>query len=368
MTETRPYKLYGMEHSYYTGKVRPYLRYKDIPFQEILSTLLVYQRFIQPRTGVRFIPVLQSPEDEVVQDTSEIIEFLEARFPDRPVLPATPCQRLVALLFEVYADEWFLLPAMHYRWNYLARHEPWLMAEFGRVGGDFLPAFVRRQIGRRVSRYFNKLPPILGITEETVPAIEAWFAQFLADFDRHLESHAFLLGDAPCLGDFALAGPLYAHIWRDPGSRDVIESQAPRVVHWIHRLNEGARESGDFLPDDRVPETLLPILQHLFAEHWPILQDTCERLAAWRQEHPQKKYISRAIGEHEFRIGGVTEKRLIFPYAQWMMQRPLFFYQQLSGADRQAADALLAKVGGLEAMQYQIGNPVQRVNNRLVFG
>ncbi len=361
------YKLYGMDHSYYTGKVRPYLRFKGIPHREVLSTLLVYQRFIQPRTGVRFIPVLQTPEDEVVQDTTEIIEFLEARFTDRPVIPQTPRQKLVALLLELYADEWFLLPAMHFRWNYLDRHEAWLMEEFGRVGGDFLPAFVRRQIGRRVSGYFRGSIPNLGVTPRTAPAIEAWFRQFLSALDTHLGEHPFLLGTRPSLADFAMAGPLYAHVWRDPGSRPVIEAQGPRTVEWLHRMNESGQDAGTFLPGDAVPETLFPILAHLFAEQWPLLQDTSTRLAAWRGEHPEKTRISRVIGEHTFRIGDVEERRLVFPYAQWMMQRPLDHYASLDVDEKASVDALLKKVGGLEAMQWQVPARVRREKNRLVF-
>ncbi len=361
------FTLYGMDHSYYTGKVRAYLRYKNIPYREVLSTLWIYRRFIEPRTGVRFIPVVQTPEDVVIQDTTEIIEALEQRFAERAILPDTPRQRMVALLFEVYADEWFLLPAMHYRWNHLDRHEPWLMEEFGRVGGDFLPAVVRRQIGRKVSRYFHGALPNLGITARTGPAIESWFKQFLADFDAHLAVHPYLLGSRPSLGDFALVGPLYAHLWRDPASRETVEKHGPRTVEWLHRLNAENQQAGAFLPGDEVPESLFPLLRHFFAECWPILQDTSAQLAHWRASHPDKPRISRVIGEHEFQIGGVTEKRLMYPYAQWMMQRPLDYFRQLDADQKPAVDELLAECGGTEAMRWEVPERVRRENNRLVW-
>ena len=112
------YQLYGSEASYFTGKVRSYLRYKGIAYEEHQATLTVYKNLILPRTGVHYVPVLISPDDIAVQDTTDIIDFLEQRFPDNSIYPDTPLQKLVALLFEVYADEWLILPAMHYRWNF----------------------------------------------------------------------------------------------------------------------------------------------------------------------------------------------------------------------------------------------------------
>ncbi len=362
---TAPYKFYGMDHSYYSGKVRPYLRYKGIPYKEVLSTLWVYKRFIIPRTGVRFIPVLQSPDDVVVQDTTDIIDFLEQRFPERPIYPSTPKQKLASLLFEVYADEWFLLPAMHYRWNFLDHHGDYLMGEFGRVAGNWLPAPVRRAVGRKFGKAFSGFVGPLGINKETVPAIEAWYETFLDQLNTHLKQYPYLLGSRPCMGDFALAGPLYAHLWLDPYPRQIMESRAPAVVDWIKRINAEKQEEGAFLPNDEVPTSLNPILAHIFSEHFPILADTVQRVEQWLTNNPDKKYVSRAIGEHAFTIGDVTSKRLVFPYSQWMLQRPLDCYQAITGETRKEVDAWLDSVSGREAMQIGIKRRLTRKNNRL---
>lgn len=360
------YKFYAMDHSYYSGKVRPYLRYKGIPYKEVLSSLWVYKRFIIPRTGVRFIPVLQSPDDVVIQDTTDIIDFLEQRFPQRPVYPSTPRQRLTSLLFEVYADEWFLLPAMHYRWNYLDHHGDWLYGEFGRVAGKHVPGPVRRVIGRQFGKTFKGFTGPLGINADTAPAIEAWYEGFLDQFNSHLEQTPYLLGSRPSIGDFALAGPLYAHLWLDPYPKQIMEARAPAVVDWIQRINATEQAEGEFLADDEVPESLNPILGHFFGEHFPILADTVTRLADWVEGHPDREKVSRAIGEHEFKIGDVTSTRLVFPYSQWMLQRPVDCYQSYDEGERKAVDAWLKTVGGYEAMQIDIPQRVERRNNRLV--
>lgn len=352
-----PYILYGTRHSYFTGKLRPYLRYKGIPHREKQVTLWTYQRLILPRTGQRFIPVLLTPEGELLQDTTAIIDALEQRFPERPVYPEGPRQKLATLLLELYADEWFLLPGMHYRWSYKAKQEAYLMQEFGRIAGPW-PGPLARAIGRRLSRPFAASLKFLGVTEKTVAPLETWFEQFLADFEAHLTQHDYLLGSRPCLADFALAGPLGAHILRDPYSRQMLAPKAERTLDWLTRINAPQQAEGDFLAEDEVPDTLLPILRHLFAEQWPILEDTARALPAWQSQHPDKTRVSRALGWHEFELGGVKEKRLMFSNALWMMQRPLDAYRALNGDQRTGVDAWLDRVGGRDALQF---NPPLRL-------
>lgn len=105
------HRLFGAEVSLYTGKVRAYLRYKDIPYREVLATRDVYKTIIVPRTGVRFIPVLISDRDVAIQDSTAIIDHLEERYEAGCVYPDGALQRRVALLLEVYADEWLVVPA-----------------------------------------------------------------------------------------------------------------------------------------------------------------------------------------------------------------------------------------------------------------
>src|SRR5262245_65546391 len=129
-----PFFVYAAEISYFSGKVRPALRYKAVPYVEKLPTRAAYKDVIIPRTGLAFIPILITPEDETWQDTSEILDALEARVPDPPLYPRTPLLRTLALLFELYADEFLVLPAMHYRWS-LPESEAKARADFGAATG-----------------------------------------------------------------------------------------------------------------------------------------------------------------------------------------------------------------------------------------
>jgi len=209
---TQAYKLYGADFSLYSGKARSYLRKKGVPYEEITVTVSDYKNFIIPRTGVRFIPVVQTPEDDVFQDTTIIIDELEKRFPNHSVYPSTPKQKLAALLLELYGDEWLVIPAMHYRWN---KNEQWALLEFGKLSKPDGSIEEQLQLGEKVAAPFQGSLPFLGITDATEGAIENSYEALLADLDVHFARYDYLLGTRPCVGDFGLIGPLYAHLFRE---------------------------------------------------------------------------------------------------------------------------------------------------------
>jgi glutathione S-transferase len=109
-----PYVYHGADVSYFSGKARPALLQKGLWYREVLPDYAE----IRKRTGIQFIPILVTPEDETWQDTSDILDRLEERHPEPPLYPTTPVQRIVAYLIELYSDEVAGLPAMHYRWSF----------------------------------------------------------------------------------------------------------------------------------------------------------------------------------------------------------------------------------------------------------
>jgi len=363
------YVLYGGEISYYSGKVRAYLRFKGIPFEERTATRAVYKEIILPRVGWPVIPVVITPDDETLQDSTDIIDALETRFPEPSVYPAGPCQRLVALLLEVYGDEWLKIPAMHYRWNHNTR---WIIREFGRLSMPEASAEEQDEIGERTCRPFRGALPALGVSAATIPAIEESYEGLLGELDAHFAAHPFLLGGRPSIGDFGLIGPLYAHQYRDPASGALMERLAPNVADWVRRMMDppGAARDGEFLPGDAIPETLLPVLARMVAEQFPVLAATRGALEAWNAAHPDDD-IPRGIGMHPFTLARGralegTGERAIFPFDLWMFQRAQDHYAGLSGAERAAADALLERIGGVEVLAAPVPTRLTRHAYRLV--
>ncbi len=360
---TAKHTLYGAEFSLYTGKVRSYLRHKRIPYNEVLSSLKVYRGIIVPETGVRFVPVVRTPDGQFLQDTSHIIDTLEKAFPDRPVMPTSPRQRLASLLLELYGDEWLLIPAMHYRWNY--NNFPFVYEEFGRTVFPGLPGFVQRFLGKRIGARFAGFLPMLGITDVTHAAIESWYEKdFLLALNQHFVDHEFVFGTAPTIGDFGLMGPLYAHLYRDPYPGKLMRDVAPNVAAWVERMNRAEEFSGELLVDDEIPDTLAPIFRRMFDEHWPVLTDTALRLGQWAEEN-KGPAVPRKIGTHRFAINQVTETRAILPYSVWKMQRALDCYRSFSDADKRQANSFLERVGGLNALQFEPPVRLTRIRNHL---
>lgn len=362
MTDT--YTLYGAQISLFTGKAKAYLTYKNIPFEEVLSTTKVYKKIIEPNTGVRFIPVVKTPEGEYLQDTSYIIERLEERFRERPMLPSSPKQKLTATLFELFSDEWLVLPAMHYRWN--KDNFPYIYEEFGRVVANWAPGFIRAFIGKKIGAMFRGFVPKLGIVGEMKGALEDWFEDdFLAHLNQHFGKYDYLLGDAACLGDIALMGPLSAHIYNDPAPKKMMQEKAPNVVAWIERLRRPCANPGSWLADDEVPESLLPILKRMFKEVWPVFESTVNAMTKQHAKDPNK--VPRGLGLHSFTIGSVTESRNIQSFSQWKLQRMLDYYNTLSAEEKLSVQPWLTELDATGKLEMQVAHPVERVNNRLQF-
>ena len=68
------FTLYGWHLSYFSGKARAYLRYKGIPFVDKDINAYTLFRTIPANTKAKVMPVLQTPKDEWIQDTREIID------------------------------------------------------------------------------------------------------------------------------------------------------------------------------------------------------------------------------------------------------------------------------------------------------
>ncbi len=109
------YRIFGAEVSPYSVKVRSYFRYKNIPHEWIVrdaSTAAEYQKYAK----LPLIPVVVTPEQEGLQDSTPIIETLEARFPTPSIHPDDPALAFLSALLEEFGDEWGNKWMFHYRW------------------------------------------------------------------------------------------------------------------------------------------------------------------------------------------------------------------------------------------------------------
>jgi len=359
------YVLIGTEASQFSGKARAFLRWKGIAFAERNATPEVYRDIIEPRIGYAVIPVLLTDDGQAIQDSAEIIDFVDRAAPGSAAHPSTPVQELVSLLLELYADEWLVIPAMHYRWTY---NEAWIVEELGRVAKPDGSRTEQIETGQVIAKPLREALPLLGVSDDTTSGIEAHYEGFLADFSSHLRMHPFVLGNRPSLADFALFGALYGPLYRDPASGEQMRRLAPPVVAWIERMLAAKAGSEALLSGDEVPPTLHPIITRQMTEQAPVLMDAARALQEWTKAQPRGARIKRSLGAHEFTIGGRRGERSILTFALWRLQRVQDHYRSLAGADRARADRLLDAVGGAELVSMELRVRIERREYRLVIG
>ena len=357
------YTLYGAEVSYFTGKARAYLRWRGVNFEERPATQAVYRDIILPNVGWPVIPVMVTPDGKVVQDSADIIETVEAREKlSPPAIPGTPLQRFVAQLLHLYADEWLTLPAMHYRWSH---NEDWAYAEFGALSAPQASRAEQYETGKKNGQRFKGALPILGVHAETIPGIEKSYEAFLAEFSAHLEAHPYLLGGRPCLADFAFIGPLYAHLYRDPSSGELMKRLAPLVADWVERAHGGERGTGDLMAEDAIPETLEPILARQMREQFPALVETARLFDAWAGEAASGAHLPRGLGEIWVDIEGTRGPAQARTFPLYRLQAVTDAYDAMDANAKARADALLERALGEPLKTFRLSKRLVRTNYRL---
>lgn len=365
-TARAPYRLLGAEVSYYTAKIRACLRYKRVSFVDVLATREVFEQHILPVVGYPVIPVLVTPAGVTVQDTSEMIDLVEACEPGPAVLPARAAGRVLSYLLEMLGDEWLKMPAMHYRWHY---NHDFAVAEFGRNNDPALPPAEQRRIGEKIASRFSTWREPLGITPATIATVEADFLAFLALLEAHLAVTPYLLGDRPTLGDFAFHGPLHAHLLRDPASGVILRVRAPAVVDWLERLHAGSAAPGP--APEALPPTLRPVLQLLLRDFLPILLASIAAQQNWLAAHPEVDELPRHFASHRVVLGRGTPlevevTRACFSYDQWMLQRVLDALAAAPASERPEAEAWLHDIGAGELVGLTLPRRIARRHYRLV--
>ncbi len=300
----------GVDRSHFSGKLRPALNYKQIHYVEYPPN----QQEIKKRTGLGFIPVLISPEDETFQDTTDIIDMLEERFPEPALIPEDPLDLAICRLFELYGDEFFPMVSMRTRWAYEDNEQELRRAfsafsgsvEGGNAGADFMSSYL----------------PMLGITEATIPAIDAHTEDLLSALCRHLSDHRFLLGDRLSLADCTLMGPLYAHLYLDRVTRRHLYDDAIEVCMWIERCNRPVPEAmGDWF-NGEYPESLNAVLDLLGQDVVPMLVDQSNAFASWAAtEQESGKELPRGTGTYQSSLRNIPFEAGTRTYVSWKMQR-----------------------------------------------
>jgi len=380
------YTLWGLPHSYYTGKIRSYMIKKGVAFRELHPPHPHFQTRVAPAVGLFVVPILETPDGQVIQDTSDMIDHFEARLPKPLMIPETPVQRAVAWLLGAYGSEALLPPGMHYRWSYRAQQENFLRAEFGRAAHTGPDRQARLAAGERLMDYFNGFLPVLGVTPETIPTVEAAYLELLDALDIHFQHHPYLLGGRPSIADFGFMAPLFAHLARDPVPATLMKNVAPNVYRWTERMNAASIADGEF-PDcpesypagDDIPPTLEPVLKLMFQDWGAQLLADAAFYNAWVEENPGlpaghlvsasgERQVHATLGFLDYQWRGCTVHRASAPHGLWHFDRAAASGRALGGEARARFTALVQRTGGDKVMAIRLARPLKREKYVLVLG
>lgn len=353
-SDTSAYILYGASHSLYTGKARCYLRKQGIVYVERPTAHPDFANRIVPQIGRGIIPVLETPDGAIIQDTIDIIDHFEKQGVPYPAYPQGPLQRVVAVIIEYYGGQAMLKQAMHYRWSYREQQEAFLHHAFASGSGS---DFADKVMGRMQSYL-----PRLGVNEQSIPAIERSYETLLDLLDEHFKHLPYLLGGRPCIADYGLIASMFAHLGRDPVPEHIMKTRAPRVYRWVERMTapgldtvEYASNEPELVANDQIPPSLEPVLNHIAADIFPELTDKLAFMDDWVQrEQPADaqpvtdKPQQRQLGMVQTRYHDAAVEVGVEPYLMFVLQRAV---DTLSELNAEQASALIDSLRryGLEA-------------------
>jgi len=271
----------------FTRKLEAQLRFQGIPYQWRFKTN-EESAALNARGGTNFIPLLETPDGWVIHDTIALGPMLNDRFKEAPVIPNTPTQRAICFVLEDFYNHWLPRHALHSRWCYPdnvqiagkgfganmvlgksidAERTETEEAQVDGVGDFMLDAFGSFACGAQ------------GASEDQKDAVIGDFNKLMAQLSTHFKEHNFLLGNRPCLADFALVGTAKAHFLVDPEPRSWLGEHEAMLEDYVARVWEGDQEDMNWLPDDKIPLTLFPIFEHAIKNYQAFAMTSIEAAA-----------------------------------------------------------------------------------------
>lgn len=195
-------KLYGATVSPFVRKVLAYAAERSLALENIPCPPHNDDPGFCAASPLGKIPCLQDG-DYSLADSSAIIHYLEAKFPEGGLIPADAAARGKVIWFEEYAD-----------------------SEIYRVGS---PVFVNRVLLPKMM----KVPGNEAAAAEAEKGVPAIFDYL----ESVLPAGGFLVGDAVTLADIAVASPL---INLGYGGVQPQASSHPKLADWLERVTSRA--------------------------------------------------------------------------------------------------------------------------------
>ncbi len=279
--EAGKYTLYGWKRSYFTRKLEAALKFYGASY-EFRRKSQENGREIQTRAGTHQVPVLHTPENWMIADTTPIMMMLDKRFPGKYMFPEGDLGVLVHLI-EDYFDEWIARTAVHWRWNYEENHE---LLSLDAAHGNVEYAQQIASWGVRVCR-------ATGVSSEIQKKeVENEYKRILNAAESQLQETKYLLGNRPTAVDCIFLAGLQAHFNYDPAPKKAIHSDYPQTIKWCEMRAEQWDGTGELAAFPESTPFAQFILKEIASTYLPFVIENQVALA-----NKQKAFVIEMYGE-----------------------------------------------------------------------
>eukprot|EP01084_Bolivina_argentea_P254698 428252_1 len=214
---SRPYTIYGAQRSFFTQKVLIGLKWYFPNNYKYITKSFKNEKEIEKRSGTHQVPVITTPENWMIADSTPIFHLLDSRLPIPCFFSGSLITKAIIGLLEEYLDEWSGRLALHTRWHYEDSADyasKNIMNERGIIDDTDMFKMATQTIktwGKRACR-------AVGINSDIqMKAGNEELIRFMTEWVKHLNNgNKFLLGDVPCAFDAVLYAGLKAHYLADP--------------------------------------------------------------------------------------------------------------------------------------------------------
>ena len=225
--------LYQFATSPFTEKVRRALNYKAIPFEvhEVDRARASAGGYADVSASGKFPAIRHG--DRVILDSTDILEYLDEAFPNRPLAPRDPRDRALAHVIEDWADEslYFYEMTLRLSWGHN------LDAALDEFSEGF-PGVPRDRLRQMILDGVGALTRAQGLGRKPVAAVVHDVERHFQALDALLAGRDWLVGDALTSADIAVIGKVNSLLYAGEGRTAL--GRTHHVAGWIERVDAQA--------------------------------------------------------------------------------------------------------------------------------
>jgi glutathione S-transferase len=224
-------KLYQFEISPFCEKVKRVMNVKKVSYEVIEVPMLAFLRGQAKRLSpANKLPAIQDG-DVTLADSTDIVEYLEEKYPEPHVFPIVPEESAMCHVLEDWADESLYFYEFHLRFGVPANAKQWAPELLKHD-----PAWFRTLGARMIPRAAVKATRAQGLGRKSPKQIERDLARHVDAIDGLLGDRRWLVGKSLTIADIAVFTMLRC-IGGTPEGEAALARQKD-VRRWMKRVDE----------------------------------------------------------------------------------------------------------------------------------